>query len=319
MSRTSRLVLHGAIAGAIAATVVAAWFLIIDWSAGRAFYTPHFLARTLLDLGAVGVGAGAPEVIAYTVAHYAVFIILGILTALLLGAVPLAGGILFGGAIGFLLFDLVFYVGLLSSGRNVVVELGWPTVLAGCVLAGIALTAYLGLVGPVTREGWLHRQLRSRTVREGLIAGLLGATAVAVWFLIVDAAAGRVFFTPSALGSALFYGARSVAEVYNDFATVAGYTLLHYVAFIIAGLVTATIFRGMEDSPPLFLALILLFVTFEAFFTGLIAIAANWILGALAWWTIAVGNLVGAATMGIYLWRAHPLLRERLHGLEEPV
>lgn len=317
MSRTSRLVLRGAIAGAIAATVVALWFLVIDWIAGRPFYTPHFLASAMLDLDVIGTGAS--QVAAYTVVHYAAFVVLGILTALLLGTVPLAGGILFGAVLGFLLFDLVFYAGLIASGRNMVVELGWPTVLAGCVLAGMALMLYLGAAGPVSHEGWLRHMLRNRVVREGIIAGLLGATTVAIWFLIVDAATHRPLFTPEALGSALFYGAHAVSEVHRDVATAAGYTLVHYAAFIAAGIVAAAIFRGIEESPPLFLALILLFVTFETFFVGLVAIAANWILGAVAWWTIAVGNLMSAAVMGIYLWRAHPMLRERLHGLEEPV
>ena len=42
-----------------------------------------------------------------------------------------------------------------------------------------------------------------RTLREGLTAGVLGATAVAVWFLILDTIAGRPFATPSMLGASL--------------------------------------------------------------------------------------------------------------------
>ena len=41
----------------------------------------------------------------------------------------------------------------------------------------------------------------SRILREGFIAGLIGAGAVALWFLIVDMIAGRPFFTPAMLGS----------------------------------------------------------------------------------------------------------------------
>ena len=40
-------------------------------------------------------------------------------------------------------------------------------------------------------------------VREGLIAGFLGATAVAVWFFVVDLIGGRPLFTPNALGVGL--------------------------------------------------------------------------------------------------------------------
>ena len=37
----------------------------------------------------------------------------------------------------------------------------------------------------------------SRYLREGVIAGLIGAALVAVWFLIYDAASGRPFRTPA--------------------------------------------------------------------------------------------------------------------------
>ena len=46
----------------------------------------------------------------------------------------------------------------------------------------------------------------SRYVREGIIAGLIGAALVAVWFLIYDAARGRPLRTPALLGAAAFQG-----------------------------------------------------------------------------------------------------------------
>ena len=47
---------------------------------------------------------------------------------------------------------------------------------------------------------------RFRYLREGIIAGLIGAALVAVWFLIYDVARGRPFRTPSLLGMAAFEG-----------------------------------------------------------------------------------------------------------------
>ena len=35
-----------------------------------------------------------------------------------------------------------------------------------------------------------------RILWEGMVTGLIGAVSVAVWFLIVDGAAGRPFYTP---------------------------------------------------------------------------------------------------------------------------
>ena len=51
----------------------------------------------------------------------------------------------------------------------------------------------------------MHPQEHS-TIREGLVTGVLGAAAVALWYLVVDAAAGRPFHTPNALGGVLFRG-----------------------------------------------------------------------------------------------------------------
>jgi hypothetical protein len=45
---------------------------------------------------------------------------------------------------------------------------------------------------------------------------------------------------------------------------------------------------------------------------------ATWLLDAMDWWTIVVGNLVAALVMGGYLLYEHPELRENLtHELEE--
>ena len=47
------------------------------------------------------------------------------------------------------------------------------------------------------------RTAQHSIVREGLIAGILGATAVAVWFFVVDLISGRPLFTPRVLGEGL--------------------------------------------------------------------------------------------------------------------
>lgn len=46
----------------------------------------------------------------------------------------------------------------------------------------------------------------SKVYSEGIVAGLTGAATLAVWFLLLDSLDGRPFYTPSALGTALFRG-----------------------------------------------------------------------------------------------------------------
>src|SRR5207247_4816063 len=75
----------------------------------------------------------------------------------------------------------------------------------------------------------------TRILREGFIAGLIGAGAVALWFLIVDTVAGRPFFTPAMLGSAVFWGVHDPALVVIEYSRIIGYTMIHVSAFLIVG------------------------------------------------------------------------------------
>src|SRR5437879_8435009 len=67
----------------------------------------------------------------------------------------------------------------------------------------------------------------TRILREGFIAGLIGAGAVALWFLVVDIIAGRPFFTPAMLGSAVFFGETDPSKAVIAFSRVVPYTMIH--------------------------------------------------------------------------------------------
>ena len=155
-----------------------------------------------------------------------------------------------------------------------------------------------------------------KTVREGFIAGFLGATSIAIWFLIVDAVEGRPFFTPTVLGIGLLsvFGPRGDE---GAVAQVIAYTLFHYGMFLSIGvLVSYIVHRAEKDDTVLAVALIL-FVALEVGFYGLVAVLSQARqLGSLAWYQVLVGNLIAAATMGTYIWRTHPELRRELeHAL----
>ena len=151
-----------------------------------------------------------------------------------------------------------------------------------------------------------------RISHEGLVAGLIGAVAIAVWFLIVDTLAGSPFFTPSMLGSALFWGVRDPGTVQVSFQAVAGYTMVHVPAFVIVGLIAAAIACQVERSPSTLFLAIVLFAAFEFGFYIVVAVVAQPLLGALAWWSVAIGNAIAGVGMGYHLWRQHPHLGEKL-------
>lgn len=160
-----------------------------------------------------------------------------------------------------------------------------------------------------------------RIVREGFVAGLIGAVSVATWFLLVDLVAGRGFFTPAMLGDALFWGVRDPAQVQIAFPSVVGYTMVHMLAFVVVGMVAAFLAYEVELFPHALFIVVVFFAVFEFGFYVILAILASPLLGALAWWNVAIGNTIAAAGMGYYLWRMHPKLRAELkaHPLGEPM
>src|SRR5438045_8561707 len=90
----------------------------------------------------------------------------------------------------------------------------------------------------------------TRILREGFIAGLIGAGAVALWFLVVDAIAGRPFFTPAMLGSAVLFGDADPRKAVIAFSRVVPYTLIHVCACVIVGTVAAALAADVEVAPP---------------------------------------------------------------------
>jgi hypothetical protein len=299
----------------VGATVLALWFLVIDGVQGEPFHTPAFLAQVVLgsDLASLeGV-----QILIYTILHYAVFVAVGVAVAALLHRLSIVPGILLGAVLGFLLFDLLFYGGVWLTGVDVVGYLGWPAVLAGNILAGTTLVGTVSLLGPEPDVSWRDALARQPTIREGLVVGLIGAVAVALWFLLIDVVAGRILFTPAALGSILFHGATGLGDVRLDAVTILAYTGLHVGAFLATGLLAAAIVAYAESGHEyVLLGAVLLFVSFEAFFIGLLAIVAQWLLAVIPWWSIAVGNLIAAAAMGYYLWRRHPAMAAALGEVE---
>jgi len=158
-------------------------------------------------------------------------------------------------------------------------------------------------------------------LREGLVTGLIGAAAIAAWFLLVDTVAGHPFYTPSMLGSALFWGLRDPAVVQVSFQAVAAYSMVHVLALVLVGTIAAAVAFQVERAPSTLFLAIVLFAAHEFGFYIVVAVMAQPLLGALAWWAVAAGNAIAAAGMGYYLWREHPKLRETLakHPLGAPV
>ncbi len=147
--------LHGFIAGAIGASMVAIVYLVIDLSLGKAFYTPNALGAALFRHESLGLAAPIEAVLVfgYTLAHGAVFLGFGLIASFVAlearmqrshGAreiwVAIAAGVVL-----FFLFQISFAIfgWLAEPGEG---QLGgWRAALANA-LAAIAMAGYLALV-----------------------------------------------------------------------------------------------------------------------------------------------------------------------------
>jgi hypothetical protein len=140
-------------------------------------------------------------------------------------------------------------------------------------------------------------------VSEGILIGVVGAGAVALFFLLFDLAAGRPFWTPHLLGSAFFIGRPPDAAAAIEPALVVGYTLLHGGVFVAVGLaaafelMTGTRLPGATAFRRALLLAALMLVAFELIFVAFAALMAPGVLALLGAGRVTVANLVAAIAM----------------------
>jgi hypothetical protein len=313
MTSNSRYLREGIIAGMIGAAIVAVWFLIYDAARGHPFRTPALLGAATFegvkDPGAVPTAAHL--VIQYTVLHGVVFAMFGVLIAYLIVSAQRAPSRLLLLFITLMCFEVFFLAVVGWLAHPVMNELAWWAILVANALAAAGMLLYFfaghralgrALLGP-----------RTGVAREGIAAGLLGAAAVAGWFLLYDVATGMPLRTPALLGAALFHGLRDASALVITPPLVLQYTLVHTAAFVAFGCAAAGLLALADREPRLLFGFFMLFCCFEVFFVALIAILAEWLLEALAWWTILAGNLLAALVMVGFFFRHHrPAWREFL-------
>ena len=297
---------HGAVGGLIAGAVVAFWFLNVDLLAGQPFQTPARLANALLG------GDHSPGlrlVGTYTILHFGVFAALGMIAASFLRALSIAPSLLIGAAFGLVVLTGVHYGAMLVTGGRMMAALPAIHIVIANMLGGMAMMGYLHVATQSTAPIGYGVLREHKLVTRGLVTGLIGAGAVAIWFLVLDVARGQPFFTPAALGAALLLGATSQAEVQVTLPIVAAYTVLHVAAFVLIGIAVEWAAERVERAPAVLRAAALTFVLIEGVFIGLVGAVSQWVLGALGYWAVAVGNVLALAAMAMWVFGTHPRLR----------
>jgi hypothetical protein len=305
MASNSRYLREGIVAGLIGAAIIAVWFLIYDAARGHPFRTPALLGAATFEgvRDPALVPTAAHLVVPYTVLHGVVFAMIGVLIAYLIVSAQRQPSRLLVMFIALMCFEVSFLAIVTWVAHPVLNELGWWAILLGNALAATGMLIYLfvghralgrALLGP-----W------SRVAREGLLAGLVGAGAVAVWFLAYDTAVGMPLRTPALLGAALFHGLRDPDALVIALPLVLQYTAVHGLAFMLFGWAVAGLLALADREPRLLFGIFMLFCCFEVFFVALVAMLAAWLFEPLAWWTILAANLFATISMLGYFFRGH--------------
>lgn len=312
MSLPARTVRDGLVAGLLAGFVLAVLFYFYDLGQGAPLRTPAFLWGAIVNRAEIQPSVGV--VIGYTLIHFVAWAGLGVLAATLIHWAGLPRNVLIGAAYGLFACSFVFYAGLIRAPDALVLSApGWPAVFFGNALAGIVMFTHLHWVSTEPGVTGVMSFMKAHPVtRQGIVAGLIGAVVVALWFLLIDSLLREPLYTPAALASVLFQGGGAPETVEIALAPVLGYTLVHFAFFILFGVVLSGLVMQVEKFPPLAFGLVILFVVFEVFFIAMVAMLGRWILQELAWWSILLGNIFAATAMGAYMWKAHPELAGRL-------
>ena len=134
-------------------------------------------------------------------------------------------------------------------------------------------------------------------VPRGIVAGVIGATALAFWFLVLDGSRGEPFRTPGFLGGALL----GTDALEPPVGLVLLFTLIHYAAFIVAGLGVSWSLSKFHATPNLFLGLVLGFGLYDlVFYTSLTVTGVN-VVGEFGWPPVLMGNLIAGVSLMSFL------------------
>ena len=138
-------------------------------------------------------------------------------------------------------------------------------------------------------------------IREGVQAGVIGASIVALFFFLIDMAADRPLATPNALGAALFLGEPPDLGRALSGPLILGYTVAHGTLFIGFASVAATLLLGFPrlalEAPAMLAVGVGLLAALAAFFFALTFVTDLSAWGVLGTGRVAAANALAAAGM----------------------
>src|SRR5215475_12975734 len=159
-------------------------------------------------------------------------------------------------------------------------------------------------------------KIRAMVFLDGLIAGIIGAAIIAIWFLFLDAVIRLPFYTPTVLGEGLFLSPQDLTLAEGEQASLKltlMYTGVHGLVFVVLGVIAAVFLLLTRKKLNLGLWILLIFMILEFGFVGTAFVFAEPVLHELAWPMVLIGNFLAAAGMACYFRLRQPNL---IAGLE---
>lgn len=154
---------------------------------------------------------------------------------------------------------------------------------------------------------------RARFYLESVAAGLIGYAVVALLFALLNLAQGRSpFYTAALLGTDLFYGLESPADLVIEPGPVLAYNGVHLLVFLAAGLFMRWLTGLAERFPQGWYLLVVLVLIVLPHAFGLPVWFEGSIRAEVPFWYVVFATSMAALAMGAFLLAMHPRLRESL-------
>ena len=143
-------------------------------------------------------------------------------------------------------------------------------------------------------------------LRESLYSGVLGGSAVAAFFLVVDLLDGQPLFTPSLMGSVLFFDIAANDVVKVSLQAVAYFSLVHVAAFAVLGAAVSLVVHEIElHSRHPVAVLIVLFAIIEVGCLLMASLAMPGLIARLGIVRVGAANLLAAGSMALFFVLSH--------------
>jgi hypothetical protein len=128
----------------LGAAAIAVWFFIVDLIVGHPLYTPQMLGGGLLNLfGRDPADSAMLQISIYTIFHFFVFILVGVLLTVIIHAGERTPGVFAGFLVMIVVLELGFYgfAGLMEN--TAMGELAWWQVMVANVIAASLMLWYM--------------------------------------------------------------------------------------------------------------------------------------------------------------------------------